>query len=457
MEKGNSGTKMLTKPHIGYMFGGAAQTTIVFLINVTLTYFYTNVIGLNIGRVTFVMLISRFLDGFSDIIAGTIIDRTKSKYGKARPWLLRMCIPHLIALIAMYTVPSTSENLQLIYIFVAYNFANTIVNTMAGLALSSLNSLMTRDPTERSQLNTMRQFGAPIMELAISALTIPAANSLGGDQKAWIMVIACFSIVATLCYFICFLWSRETAPEERCASDEPAPIGKSFLAVLKNKYWYMALGLWVSGTFNMTVTSMNLSYYCQYIFGNVNFMSVITTAEKVTTIATVGLLVPFFVKRLSKRNMTLCGAVVSIVGHALVLINPVDPTLAVTAAVARGIGMAFGAVVLFAMIADCVEYGHWKFGLRTEGIIFCAATVGQKFGQGISQAVAGALLNGAGFDGTLAVQSASSMSMITNIYLWVPIIFGFVNVALVLFYRLDRELPQIMQDLEARNATAKTQ
>ena len=149
MNNRNTSSKRITKPHVGYMFGGAAQTTIVFLINVTLTYFYTNVMGLSIARVTFIMLISLFFDGGSDIIAGTIIDRTKSKYGKARPWLLRMCIPHLIGLIAMYTVPPTSENLQLVYIFIAYNFANTVVNTMAGLALSSLNSLMTRDPIER--------------------------------------------------------------------------------------------------------------------------------------------------------------------------------------------------------------------------------------------------------------------------------------------------------------------
>ena len=159
------------------------------------------------------MLISRFFDGASDVVAGAIIDRTRSKYGKARPWLLRMAIPHLVGLIAMFTVPPSSEMFQLVYIFIAYNFANTVVNTMAGLALSSLNSLMTRDSNERGQLNAFRQFGAPIMELAISAITIPAANYLGGDQKAWIIVITCFSVIATLCYLLCFLWSKETAPE----------------------------------------------------------------------------------------------------------------------------------------------------------------------------------------------------------------------------------------------------
>ncbi len=185
------------------MFGGAAQTTIVTLINVVLTYFYTNVMGLNIAKVALIMLISRFFDGASDVVAGAIIDRTRSKYGKARPWLLRMAIPHLVGLIAMFTVPPSSEMFQLVYIFIAYNFANTVVNTMAGLALSSLNSLMTRDSNERGQLNAFRQFGAPIMELAISAITIPAANYLGGgseglDHRYHLLFSNCYALLSAL-------------------------------------------------------------------------------------------------------------------------------------------------------------------------------------------------------------------------------------------------------------------
>ncbi len=106
--------------------------------------------------------------------------------------------------------------------------------------------------------------------------------------------------------------------------------------------------------------------------------------------------------------------------------------------------------VLFAMIADCVEYGHWKFGLRTEGVIFCAATVGQKFGQGIANAILGGLLNSVGYDGTLAVQSVQATNMIRLIYLGTPVIcFGVVAITM-LFYHLDREMPKIMSDLEAR-------
>lgn len=443
-------SRLTTQSKIGYMFGGAAQTTIVMLINVVLTYFYTNVMGINIAKVALIMLISRLFDGGSDIIAGIVIDRTKSKYGKARPWLLRMALPHFVALIAMFSVPRTSEAMQLVYIFVAYNFANTFVNTMAGLALSSLNSLMTRDPNERSQLNALRQFGAPVMELAITALTIPMANRLGGDQRAYLIVVGVISGIATLCYLLCFLWSRETAPEERGAGDEKIPAGKAFLAVLRNKYWYMVLVAWIMATFYLTISGANLNYYCQYLLNNVNYMSILNTAEKLATIILTAVAVPFMIPRLGKRNMMLLGAVIVAAGHLTTLFAPQSLALATVAAVLRGAGIAPCFAVLFAMIADCVEYGHWKNHLRTEGIIFCAATVGQKFGQGVASFILGKLLDGAGYDGMLAVQSAAATNMITGIYLATPVIcFGVVAV-IMLFYKLDLEMPQIMQELDTR-------
>lgn len=418
-----------------------------------LTYFYTNVMGLNIAKVAFIMLISRFFDGASDIVAGAIIDRTRSKYGKARPWLLRMALPHLISLIAMFTVPRTSENMQLIYIFIAYNFANTIVNTMVGLALSSMNSLMTRDPGERGQLNAFRQFGSPIMELAISAITIPLANYLGGDQKAWIIVVSAFSVVATACYLLCFLWSRETTAEERGEATTDVPVLDSFVSVLMNKYWFIVLVVWIMCTFYLTISGTNLSYYCQYLMGNVDYMSVITTAEKLSTIILTALAIPFLLPRLGKRNMMLLGACIVAVGHTLTFVAPTDLTIATIAAVLRGASIAPCFAVLFAMIADCVEYGHWKTMLRVEGAIFCAATVGQKFGQGVASAIVGNLLDSVGYDGTLAVQSAAAEGMISWIYLLTPVLCFGVIVILMLLYRLDREMPMIMKDLEDRKKT----
>lgn len=438
------------KGRIGYALGGAAQTTTVMVIAVMLTFYYTDVLGINIAKVALIMMLSRFLDGGSDIIAGIIVDRTKSKYGKARPWILRMLIPHFIGLVAMFTVPKTVESLQLVYIFITYNFANTFVNTMAGLALTSLNSLMTRDEKERSVLNGYREVGAPIMELLINSFAIPCANLIGGDQRAYIIVMLVISGAATLCYLFCFLWTREIPAADRGATEEKLPLKESFVSVVKNKYWVMMVLTWILIIFYWTITPGVIPYYCEYILENVNLLAYINMADKIAFILTAALSIPFLLPKVSKRSVMVAGAVVMILGQAIVFIDYYSLTIAIAAAVFRGIGGSLSIIVLFAMIADCVEYSHWKFNIRAEGLIFCAATVGQKFGQGVSSAIMGWLMDGAGYDGTLAVQSESANQMIIGLYAFVPIISYVLILIIMKFHHLDKELPGIMKELEER-------
>ncbi len=440
---------------IGYALGGAAQTTTVMVIAVMLTFYYTDVLGINIAKVAMVMMVSRFLDGGSDIVAGIIVDRTKSKYGKARPWILRMLIPHFIGLIAMFTVPHTTENLQLVYIFIAYNFANTIVNTMAGLSLTSLNSLMTRNEKERSLLNGYREVGAPIMELLINSFAIPLATAFGGDQKAYITVMLIISTVATLCYLCCFLWTKEIPSEDRGAFKEKLPLKESFLSVVKNKYWVMMVVTWILIIFYWTITPGIIPYYTKYIMGDVNLLSYINMADKLAFIGTSVVALIFLLPRVTKRTVMIMGAIIMILGQSVVFIDMHSMVIAVVAAVFRGIGGSLSIVVLFAMIADCVEYSHWKFHIRAEGVIFCAATVGQKFGQGVSSAIMGWLLDGAGYDGTLAVQSASANNMIIALYALVPIISYAIILVIMKFHHLEKELPDIMKELERRKAAGE--
>ena len=175
-------------------------------------------------------------------------------------------------------------------------------------------------------------------------------------------------------------------------------------------------------------------------------------ADKLAFIGTAVAALIWILPRFSKKTVMVMGAVVMILGQSLVFINMESMTVAVIAAVFRGIGGSLSIVVLFAMIADCVEYSHWKFHIRAEGVIFCAATVGQKFGQGVSSAIMGWLLDGAGYDGTLDVQPESANNMIIALYALVPIISYLIILVIMKFHHLDRELPGIMKELERRKA-----
>ena len=213
---------------------------------------------------------------------------------------------------------------------------------------------------------------------------------------------------------------------------------------------------WILIIFYWTITPGIIPYYCKYIMGDVNLLSYINMADKLAFIGTSVIALIFLLPRVTKRTVMIMGAVVMILGQAVVFIDMHSMTVAVIAAVFRGIGGSLSIVVLFAMIADCVEYSHWKFHIRAEGVIFCAATVGQKFGQGVSSAIMGWLLDGAGYDGTLAVQSESASNMIIALYALVPIISYAIILIIMKFHHLEKELPDIMKELERRKAAGES-
>ena len=199
----------------------------------------------------------------------------------------------------------------------------------------------------------------------------------------------------------------------------------------------------------LTFNGTNLPYYCEYILGNKVLSSGISTVENLVQIAFI-LLMPWFLHRFGKRNMALAGAIVAIIGQIPVILAPASYAAAMTSAVFRGIGAAPLFAAIFSFLADSVEYGQWKSHLRIEGMIFSAASVGAKLGGGSASAIIGKILDSTGYDGLAAMQSTAATGAILNMYVWGPVIIWLIAVALLIFYRLDKQYPSIMEELHAR-------
>lgn len=451
----DNGVPLLGK--VGYGLGAAAQTTIVMVISAVLTFYYSDVLGINIAAVGTIMLLSRFMDGGSDLVAGAIIDKTRSPKGKCRAWIWRMLIPHLIALVLLFTVPKSTETVQLVYIFVVYNLANTVVNTLAGNAYLSMVTMMTRDPYERSVLNGYNRIIAPIMELIICSFLIPAANMLGGDQKAYIIVMIVMSLLATGCYLLCYLWTRELPAEERGVTEEEAvpPLKEAFKSVLTNKYWWIMVLTWIAFIFYWTMGPGIIPYYCKYILGDTNLLTYLNIINYGGTIVVALIAVKWILPKFTKKRIMIAACAFMIIGQFIAMIDVHNMLWQIIAAAFRGTACSLAISVLFAMIADCVEYSHWKTGIRAEGVNFSAATVGQKVGQGLSSGIMGWILAAAGYNGALEAQPDSALQMILGIYLWVPVIVSVIILILLCFHDLDKKLPGILADLEERQANKK--
>lgn len=262
--------KLSFKTRLSYSFGDLACNILFAATANMASYFYTNIVGMSAAVVGTILLLSRMFDGFSDAIMGVIVDRTKSKYGKARVWVLRMIIPFGAAAVLMFMVPAhASAMAQAIYVFITYNFAVTIVYTALNLPYGAMAVLMTTSQNERTVLNMYRMCIAPIGAVVVTAFTLPMANRLGGDQRAWIMISIGYAIISMILLFICFLNCKEQVSEDPTAvADTAVPVGKSIGALFKNRYWLIIAGVFILWGMYFSLNGMMVSYYAQYALGN---------------------------------------------------------------------------------------------------------------------------------------------------------------------------------------------
>ena len=441
--------KLSVGEKVAYGFGDVA-CNVVFALTMSLaTYFYTNVIGMSAALVGTILLISRIFDGVSDVIMGIIVDKTKSRFGKARPWVLWMTIPYGLSAVLMFMVPANATTMvQAIYVFVTYNFAVTVVYTALNLPYGALAAMMTRNQNERSLLNVFRMSMAPAGNLIVTALTLPFINRMGGDQKAWITVTVIYAVIAMILLLVCFFGCKERVHIAQTTASEKVSTGLSFKSMLINKYWWMVTVLFFAWSLYTTLNGTMLTYYAQYELGNNELMSVITIVEKLPSIIVTIAIAPF-IKKFGKRNLSLAGAIVGLIGVGVILIQPRNLTFVLIGAALKGAGIGPIGATIYAMMADAIEYGHWRTGVRAEGLLYSAATVGYKLGGGLMSAVIGFILDGAGFDGTSQVtQSASAHSAISGLYLLLPLVAWGLFAIFLWCYKLDKEYPKVIGELQ---------
>ncbi len=432
---------------VSYACGDAASNVVWAAMGAFVMMYYTDVAHINAGIIGVIMLISRFLDGASDLIMGLVVDRTKSKYGKARPWLLRIAIPFAIATTLMFSVPDFEDKIKVIYIFVTYNLVMTMY-TMINLPYGSLSTLMTDDSYERSVLNIFRQIFAQITSLIITSATLPLIDVFGGGQTAWTITYGIFSAAAAVLFLICFAGTKETvgvAAKER----ETVPAKKALLALVKNKCWIISM-LLGTGTclFYMAISTIN-SYFCVQVLHNKNMVGTLNAAYIAPMIIFFFLMAPI-VKKIGKKKTNLLGWAVILVSYIPVIFAMTSIPLLIVSSVIRGIGYACVMGVQFAIIGDSVEYGEWKTGVRSEGLVFSAQSFGCKVGMGLGNVLIGALLAWGKYDGTLDVQPASALTVIKALYIGMPIIVAILQMLLMIPYTIEKEYDQMNRELAAR-------
>lgn len=448
-ETGRAVYKTTLIEKIAYGMGDVACNVVFAITSSLLVYFYTNVVGVSAGLVGSILLWSRIFDGISDLTMAQITDKVNSKLGKYRCWALWMAIPYAISAILLVCVPgNATTTVQAAYIFITYNLCTTVCYTALNLPYSSLAPTMTNDDQDLAKLNLFRMSMSPIGNLIITALTLPFIRVMGDDRRAWILVTTIYGVIAVAMLLWTFAASKERFHPAAAKETEGLPFAQRLGALFRNKYFIMLTFTMIAVSLYQNVNGACTTYYAQYMLGNREVMGILQTAEKIPWIIGVICMAPF-IRRFGKRNMVLFGAALCAASMILVLVAPTSYPMLITAAILRGFGESPFYGCIFTMLADVIEYGHWKTGLRVHALVFSAFTVGQKLGGGIAAWAIGKLMDASGFTG-LEVEIPSAVAMVKNLYIWGSVAAWGAVVVIMLFYHLDKQYDGIVADLAKR-------
>lgn len=373
----NGKINILTR--LAYGGGDVACNVVYGMIATLLTLFYTDYAGVSVATVGLVMLISRFFDGGSDVVMGFIVDRTHSKWGQSRPWILWMSLPYALSAILLFSVPHTNATIQFLYIFVTYNFCTTVCYTAINLPYGSLSAMMTRDSKERDLLSVFRMGLSPMGRIIAVTCTMPLIKLFGDNQAAWVKVMSIWAAIAFLLLITCFIKCEETV-HIAARSEEKIPVGRSLKALVTNQYFWAVLLLWMFQSTNQAVVGTILPYYCKYVFHNDSWMYSTLYLSETIVLIVFTFLCPLLRDTLGKRNMIVAGAVLVLISQGLFFLNTTSFSWCLFTTMLRGVGEAPLCAFVFGMIGDVVEFGQWKHHIRQESFIFAGGSVGTKLG-----------------------------------------------------------------------------
>ncbi len=450
-----------TRPSLGeklaFAVGDGGLNFVWTTIGSFLTLYYTDSVGMAAATIGTIMLLARLADGVSDIIMGNIIDHTRTRWGKARPWLLWGAVPLAIGLVLLFHVPaSLSMTGKIVYVSITYVLLAAGFYTACGLAYNTLLSQISPDPRDRVFMSSMRFFCTMSVVLFINYNTQKIIGNVG-----WTGMAVIYGFLAVILLLIPFIFTRERNNKNLYGNAEindtkkdNIPVKESFNLLFQNKYFWRVALLFIVNYTALGINNGLRIYYARDVLGNAALMGSLTLCFILPKLIG-NLLYPYIVRFLGNWRAMLGGYVLEIVGLALMAVMPASIIYAYVGLVLLGIGGIPHNGGLFALVADVVDYGEWKTGTRLDGLTNSSTSFGTKVGSGLGSAIVGWGLGLVAYDGKLAEQTAQTVVGIKNCYTLLPIILFAIGLVVLLFTNLDKDSEQIQAELQARRENKK--
>ncbi len=442
--------KLSVREKIGYSLGDTASHFVWDMVGFWLLFFYTDVYGISAATAGTIMLVARFWDMAIDPVIGVISDRTNTRWGKFRPYILFGAVPYAVLAILTFTTPDFGETGKIIYAGATYILLMTAYATI-NLPYSALGAVMTDDTYERAGLNTYRFIAGFTGQFVVTGLALTLAEFFGGGDKArgFQYTVLLFAGLSLIFFFITFKATKERVqPPKNQVKSLKEDIGNLF----KNKAWIILALVGIISFIMFAMQNAAIAYYFKYYLGRENNVQLFNVIGTVALIVALPLSKPL-AKRFGNKNVFIGSSLISGLFFMLIYLPGVTglKTIYLFNIIAK---MAYAPAVplLWTMIADSADYGEWTTGRRATGLYFSAAVFAQKAGWGFGAAIAGWILAASSFVPNV-VQNDKA---ITGIKLLVSVIPGilYMSCALfMLFYKIDTKTTTLMKkELDARRA-----
>lgn len=455
--------KLAMKEKIAYGFGDLASVLYWQTFMMYFTYFYTDVFVIPLSAAAWLFLLSRCWDGVNDPIMGMIADRTRTRWGKFKPYLLWLCVPFAAVGVLTFTVPNFGPTGKMIWAYVTFN-AIMMLYTAINIPYTALLGVISADSIERTTVSSVKFVCAFLAGAIVSFTLLPMVKKLGqgNEAKGWQLSFVIYGIAAVIFFLIAFRGTRERVQPPKT---QKSSIGKDIFELVTNGPWLILLASTITFILFVAVKSSVTTHYFKYFIGtreislpfmekdSYDFNTLTSLFNGVGQISSLvgAILVSWFAKAIGKKMAFIVLFVAAIASTAAMYFMTAERIgLIFLLQVAGSITGGPLSVLLWAMYADTADYAEWKRGRRATGLVFSASTMSQKIGWALGAYVALMLMAQVGFQANQD-QTPESLKGLVLLFSLIPAALGVVALVLILIYPLnDKRVEQIGVELNER-------
>ena len=452
---------------LGYLLGPAGALLLNAVLATYLNVYYTDVLKLTgvWGGAFLVVfpIISKIVDAITNVAMGYIIDRTRTKEGKARPWLLLSAPLLAVTGILLFTVPSGSETVQVIWLMVSYNLFYSFAYTIFNMSHNLMVPLSTRDTTQRGSLSVFNQIATIMISGILVALVFPMVimPAIGADKSKWIVLMSVLSILALPLTLLEYFFTKERVTLENQGTEEAAiPFRAQLKAIFTDRYMLIIYAYFLIYTFGTSIKNLSLVYFCNYVLGTYNDG---ITQTLISVIGGIPMGIGIFAvwplaKKFGKRNVTLVGFILYAIGSAVCWLFPTNMVIMLVGQFIKNIGGLPCSYVFMALFADVLDHVEWRSGIRCDGIAMSVYNIIAVAMVGICTGIFNGMLSQSGYVAPSVVggvtvaaeQSAAVKSAITFGFVGLEVITGIILAVLLVFLNVEKNIDKEQAEIKAR-------